>query len=213
MSITDKLKNLLATQSATNTASQQVLGQPGNATFTAAATNTYTYPTSTITSTTGNTGSITVRTGNFGSLSATQLGSLLAGYGTPLTPEEKVEYDELKKEHEFKLKLAKLDIFKQLPADIRQLVINSHLWQACCNDMNSTVVDKDPKLEELELRDNSGKLYTSSGSGNVWISSGTSIFGNYYTPTLPTGITVDDLKQAHMEATLEEQVLDGETNE
>ena len=210
MGFTTKLTDLLAAvgaSTAVDTASQQQqsLGQAANGNASSFTQNQHTHTL----------GGTSAGGSTFSHLSATQLGSLLSGYGTPMTPEEKVELEELKKEHEFKLKLAKLDVFKQLPADIRQLVINAHMWQACCNNMNSTTIAKDPKLEELERKSDAGKIYMSSGAGqwSTGYASGSSLFGNFIATNLPTGVTVDDLKQAHMEATLEEEVLNGEVND
>ena len=144
-----------------------------------------------------------------------QLHQMISTLIVGLTKEEKAELTELKKEHEVKVKAAKLSIFKQLAADIRQLVINTYELKACYENMNSATVAKDPRLEALERKDLHGAMY---GVGlNVKSGSGTSArlqadLFSLMNLNLPEGILLEDLKQAHMEATLEEEMLNNETN-
>ena len=66
------------------------------------------------------------------------------------------------------------------------------------------------RLKELEaahsLNESYGGLYTTSGAGKSAYHLDP-IFANL--TQLPEGLTVDDLKQAHLEACMEEEVLNG----
>lgn len=131
-----------------------------------------------------------------------------------LTPDEKAEFDKLTEEHKVNVKVAKISAFKKLHTDLRQFVINFFSWQEAVATINQTQVDVPDRLKELRLKEEHGKLFTQGlgqyiGGHSYHISAD----GLMSFPTqlvLPEGMTVEDLRQAHIEATLEEEMLDEE---
>ena len=125
-----------------------------------------------------------------------------------LSIDEKKELDELKAQNEIELKSMKLLVFKKIPAAIRQAVIDGYEWKICYDMMNASVVPKSQRQVDLENKDNAGRIYTLGGVGS---SHYTSIYQDniYFNLTnLPQGVSFEELKKAHMEATLEEEMLD-----
>lgn len=135
----------------------------------------------------------------------------LASMPISLTKEEQAELETLQKEHNIKVKQAKLNIFKALHADMRQYVINVHEWQTYCNNMNKATIDKDPRLVELNKIDSNGKLLFHAGNSTTYGYYNNDLTAHIHLP-LPEGISLEDLKQAHMEASLEEEMLGNEPN-
>lgn len=134
---------------------------------------------------------------------------ILSGYTQGFTAEEKKEYDELKAQYEADVKAAKLNVFKKLPSELRQHVINSFMWKDTVAEINKTVADKGARLAELENKESLSRGYGGATLGN-YSSSFNSEFKLDLQPALPEGITIEELKQAHTEACIEEELLDGE---
>lgn len=128
-----------------------------------------------------------------------------------LTADEKVEFDKLTEEFKAEVKISKIATFKKLPTELRQFVVNFFAWQESINVINTTTVDKSERLKELEQKNEAGKLfsqqlgqymgstYTTTGLNNILFQIG-----------LPDGLTIEELKQAHIEASMEEEMLNGE---
>lgn len=159
-------------------------------------------------------GGLTIGSSGGTVLTPAQLSQMLQGLGslssTGLTQKEKEELENLKQQYSAELKAAKLAIFKKLASELRQYVINSFIWKDALKEMGETTVEKSNRLSELELKESlygpySGKAVHHT-QGFPWTLTDT--LGNVI--QLPEGITIEDLKQAHLEACLEEEVLDGE---
>lgn len=150
----------------------------------------------------------TVYIGNgSGQISQAQWGTLqqaLAAF-IGLNQAEQDEMKRLKEDHEIKSKGVKLAEFKKLHKDLRQFVINAFSWQESIEAINESGAEKDPRLVELETKDANSKMYT---QGSTWSIGGAFDLSNYFAVMpLPKGLTKDELKAAHVEATLEEEML------
>lgn len=145
-----------------------------------------------------------------GTLDPAQILKILQGYTTGLSGEEQKELEELKLHYQNELKEAKLAIFKKLSSDFRQQIINSFLWKETVEEMNKTKLDKNPRQGELENKES-----LSRGYGGQTLGSYQSAFSPEFkidlTPAMPDGITLDELKQAHTVACIEEELLDVKT--
>lgn len=166
-------------------------------------------------------GSIPIVTTHTGTtLDPQQLQQMLTQFGEGLTKEEEVELADLIKQHEADIKAAKMNAFKKLPSGLRQFVLDILSWKEANENINSVTVSKPSRLEELESKDLKSQLFGHRGARPFWsnpgylpvnISDGTS----YQSPQfdlaallpVPEGLIFDDLKQAHLEATLEEEML------
>lgn len=154
-------------------------------------------------------GGLTIGTSSGGILTPSQLTQMLQGLSAGISQQEKQELENLRQQNKLETKTLRLMIFKKLPGDLRQYVINSFIWKESVGEMNKTVADKTERQKELENKESLSNMF---GQG-VHISSGSSfsIDPQWITGVaLPEGITIEDLKQAHVEACLEEEVLDGE---
>lgn len=144
--------------------------------------------------------------------SQSQLQHALAGLAVGLTKEEQEQLQNLRTEHTAQVKLAKLGTFKKLPGTIRQQVIDAYEWKICFDNMNATTVVKDPRLAELEKKEEMYNMFTHSGmykrhtQTSIDPSAYPGIFYGF-NQNLPQGLTLEDLKHAHMEASLEEEML------
>ena len=130
-----------------------------------------------------------------------------------LTPEEMKEFAKLEEQHTANTKLLKLEKFKELPATLRQHVVNSILWQRAVEAINT--IEAEPVNERH-------KELTAKNPWNIKMTSIAQMLqtinrtnGNSLDPMqadirLPDGITGEDLINAHNEATLEESLLEKE---
>lgn len=135
-----------------------------------------------------------------GMLTQQQISTLLGAFTQSLTATETQELEQLKKERELAIKAAKLAIFKKLDSTLRQTVINLMAWTDSCKEMDTVTVDKPARLVELEQKEQFGRIFIqpmnhSKYTFPAWV------------PQLPEGVTIDDLRQAHIEASLEEELL------
>lgn len=152
--------------------------------------------------------------GGLANLTYGQMHQMISTMIIGLTKEEQAEYEQLKNEYAIKLKQAKLNIFKAICSEMRQTVINGYEWRACFANMNNATIEKDPRFDDLERKDNNGKIFMTNASGSVtktgWYDQSNN--GFFVNMPLPEGLTLEDLKQAHMEASLEEEMLSNEPN-
>lgn len=146
-------------------------------------------------------------------ITTTTIGSSLQP-GPPLTAAEEKELKDLEVQRVLDHKRAKLDYFKKLPKEFRQQVINRFMWDDAVKDMDNIPLLKSDREAELETK--------RALSGNPFIGSFRPSFGggisslgydNFMpvmgSPPLPVGITKEDLLQAHLDASLEEEISEG----
>lgn len=137
-----------------------------------------------------------------------QLQQMMGTLQFGLSPEEKKELEELEREHAIKLKTERLSIFKKMDGSIRQSVINALIWKETMEAMNAATVEKSQRQVDLEAKNVLFKNMFIHTQGSNWTyNTGTDLFFNGI--ALPQGVTVEELKQAHADATLEEEVLNG----
>ena len=126
----------------------------------------------------------------------------------PLSKEEQVELDSLKRDWEIEKKNIKLAEFKKVPSELRQFVINALTWQESLKAVNEIVVPQSNRLIELTNKDNAGKYLTGQG---IWTAGGVTYSAQSWNIVsinpIPDGITGEELKNAHIEQTLEEEML------
>ena len=137
----------------------------------------------------------------------------MLGLKDPLTVEETQELKDIKEQHAIDLKTLKINMFKKQSSELRQHVINSFLWQETVNEINIASIPNSDRVNELEAKSkNQSYPYSTNAIGNLSIniqdSTGFIRFGAQ--ATLPDGITIQELRQAHLEATLEEEILNGD---
>lgn len=125
-----------------------------------------------------------------------------------LSVDERSELIDLEREAEAVLKKGKLDIFKSLPAALRQTIVDTLLWDNAVNKMNGLQYMPSERLRELRHRDDMAT--TSRFSGYPSMHNGTSHFPGMKVKNekfeLPNGISADELIQAHLEASVEEEL-------
>ncbi len=143
--------------------------------------------------------------------SHSQIAQALQGLTLGLSKEEQDQLQELRKEHATATKLVKVNIFKKLPSSIRQQVIDAYEWKIAFETMNASTATKDQKLIDLERKEEMHSMLVHSGLGykRQQAFDPTAYPGILFTHNqgLPNGLTLEDLKQAHMEASLEEEML------
>lgn len=154
--------------------------------------------------------------GLFGSLTPQQISQMLQGFGVPLDKEEQDEYDRLNLEHQAEIKKQKIAVFKKCSPDLRQFIVNFFTWKEVTQEINQVVVAKPERLEQLETK-KKNNMFGSSKSHWHQSSFGTTGSKASWDPGmtesllsqmgLPEGMTPEELKQAHIEATLEEEML------
>lgn len=145
---------------------------------------------------------------NFGvPVSIPYSGTLTYSY-SELTPEERKEYDELREQWNIEVKIAKLAKFKKLPTDLRQFVVNTIYWVEAMRKINNVTVPISERLNELSNRSSFVRLNSSSSLNAIPIyTSNYSAMSESLNIPLPDGISFEDLKNAHIEQTMEEEML------
>jgi hypothetical protein len=144
----------------------------------------------------------TMQVPTFSSLNGVITGTSFSFGSDPLSKEESNELTTLVERYNLDKKLLKIETFKKLPFLVRQNAINLLIWQQYKRDISKLEPEKTARHIELEQRKNSGLIPI---SGSIW--------GSGYSLTidlLPEGITQEDLEKAHVDASLEEQVLNGQ---
>ncbi len=151
-----------------------------------------------------------------GVLTQQQISQMLQNYAIGLSPEEQKELEQLQTEYAAEIKACKLAIFKKLPAELRQFVVNALYWRECTQEINGVVVDKSERLKELENKNSYKHMFGGPSYGmrinNNWYGGGVdqSMMDSLSRFIgIPEGITAEELKQAHVETTLEEEILNG----
>lgn len=142
-----------------------------------------------------------------------------------LTPEELEELKDLLEEHELNIKYRKLEEYKKLPPEVRELYINTILMHNSINKINtidSNSVEKNSRLKELETKHSffQNQLnYITNGAafqqsinqwGQVKLSSPYGPLVGELSPHVIDGLTMEEIIKAHTEACLEETVLRNE---
>ena len=117
--------------------------------------------------------------------------------GSNLTDEEAKELKTLEEERAASIKLKKIEIFKELPASLRQKIVDDIEWRRAVQKMNSASADNNDRYNDL------------SGKRGVSLSGYVDMGGFMYEPqpTIPNGITEGELISAHNEKALEEQII------
>ena len=145
--------------------------------------------------------------GGAGQLTTSQIMTTIQGF-MGLTPEEAKELENLNKEQTIENKTLKLSEFKNMPPELRQFVINASFWTDMVKKINETKAPQSDRQKELIQKESISKMF--SGSLSVQAVGYMNVFA---TLPLPEGLTVDDLRQAHLEQTLEEEMLNGKEEE
>lgn len=123
-----------------------------------------------------------------------------------LTIEEEKELNELEDLHKFDSKRLKLNYFKSLPKEFRQQMVNVLLWDDLTKEINEISADKPSRLIELRVKKDGNSPYYIRNhiiNGNSWWLSGHIKISE---SILPEGITKEELLQAHLDASLEEEI-------
>lgn len=149
-----------------------------------------------------------------GTITVSQITTLLGQFMQPLTQAEQAELTQLTADFEIAKKTAKLDEFKKLPTELRQYVINSTLWAEAVQNIDTTNPEESERLKELKIKQTNGGLLTAGAWGGAGGSSGGFRISTAAHRTrlkkstvLPEGLSAEDLKAAHSEQCLEEEML------
>ncbi len=135
--------------------------------------------------------------------------------GAPLTHEEEQELSDLEHQHAYDVKKAKLDYFKKLPKEFRQQIVNIVMWEEAVEEINGTTVETSERQRELQLKKQlsgiHGHPFFGGHRSSLAHHSAFDPMGSFRTSStsLPTGITKEDLLQAHLDASLEEEICEG----
>lgn len=140
-----------------------------------------------------------------GAMSPSQLQKMLSGlWPNSITKEEQEELARLKGEYEAERKAARLAEFKKLPAELRQFVMNSVAWSSAVASINAVDVPMSERHKELKSKEDVFKSY-----GTIHTQGGWSYPFSFGSMPLPEGLTLEDIKNAHIEQSLEEEMLNG----
>lgn len=151
----------------------------------------------------GTAGNITLgSSGNIWLNTGTSSGAAL-NIGGGLSKEEDEELGSLKEQREEETKYKKIAEFKKLPTELRQFITNCIMWAEQHKRIGELNLNKSAREIELETKQHNG--------GQLTWSNGTITLANPgYDPAIPDGLSGEDIKRAHTEAALEEQILDNE---
>lgn len=125
-----------------------------------------------------------------------------------LSSEEIAELRALEKEHETVAKNKRINIFKSMPANLRQNVVDHIMCEKFLNDMKYLPEDdyEWSRLYDLRRRDN--RVHVASG---LSFSSSSRLIGSNYEAFLEH-LTEEEILNAHAEQSLEESLLSAKTN-
>jgi len=151
--------------------------------------------------------------GNSTALDPKTIADLMKSISMKPTAEELKELEQLEDDYRRELKAAKLAPFKALPAVLRQRVIDKFLIHECFERMNSTQIGKTDRQRELENKRDIHSAYGGNYINSAGVNSA-SWNGYGYEPypetekplPLPQGITIEDLQEAHLSKSLEEEI-------
>ena len=119
--------------------------------------------------------------------------------GQPLTPDEIAELNILREQHATETKALKKQKFRELHPELRQMVIAMLVWGDKCTEIGNADASRSDRMKELESKRSNLSGFTGQNYG-------------YTIPfnlpfSIPTGLTRQDLEEAHVEATIEEELL------
>lgn len=126
-----------------------------------------------------------------------------------ITKEEQEELENLRKDHRAEVKRAKLSLFKGLSAQLRQSIIDKYEMKDCFSKMDKVSVQPSSRHSELDMKESLSRMGM-YGHSNMWAKS--EAYEERFAMSLPQGISIEDLKNAHMEASIEESLVSNETN-
>jgi hypothetical protein len=122
-----------------------------------------------------------------------------------LSKEEEEELKLLEEEYVAATKIAKINKFKELHPEMRQMIIAHLIWQDQREIISKTEADKSDRLVELKQKQVMSRSYGITGQC-------TNINNPIYTTiALPEGLSKEDMIEAHTAATMEEELLKDET--
>lgn len=124
-----------------------------------------------------------------------QVGSTGSMTITTLTKEEQEELSRLEAERLVETKRLRLEAFKSLHPDLRQVVVDCIMWQEHRNNISELVAVVSPR--ELDLKRRSF-LTSVNAAGDGW--------RGFNNNLLPEGLTIEDLIQAHADKVIEEKI-------
>ena len=120
-------------------------------------------------------------------------------YKKTLSPEEETELLVLEQDYKIQKTLFEQNAFKQLPPTLRQWALFNIEWTQFLDDMRSTFHPKCERLNEL--------LQTT-----VWTRTSRAYDIIYNNSKITEYLTVNDLRQAHADASIEEEILSSAHN-
>jgi hypothetical protein len=128
----------------------------------------------------------------------------------PLSSEEALELYELSKKHKEELRLAKLNFFKKLPKELRQHAITHYTWIESIKNIDSVQLPVNTRIAELQAKDyNHAALALNNHNyhKNFYNSFSEKLIPSYI--PMPQDLTLRELIAAHLEASIEEELIDG----
>ena len=168
----------------------------------------------TLATTTTTTGNVPIDPSGIGTTAKATLGQISRSLSAGLNQKDAQEMETLKAEYEARVKYTRIEKFKKVNSSLRQFVINSFEWENLVKEINNNDIDKPHRLTELETIDSMSRIYSGG-----YQSTGASLnvdglfMGLFKGFTAIEGLSLDDLKKAHLDATLEEEVLNGQKEE
>lgn len=127
-------------------------------------------------------------------------------YSNMLSEKEILELRDLEREYQIVIKNKRINIFKSMPSNLRQRIVDDLMCKKFLNDMRYLQEDG-PEWSRLHhLRNmNMGNVHISSGfSSSMYIGSNYEAFLEY--------LSEEEIFNAHAEQSLEESLLNAKTN-
>jgi hypothetical protein len=125
-----------------------------------------------------------------------------------LSPDEIVELRTLEKEYEAVAKNKRINIFKGMPANLRQSIVDHLVCKKFLNDMKHLPEDESEWSRLYDLRRRDSRIHVTSG---LSFSSSSIFIGSNYEAFLEF-LTEEEMLNAHAEQSLEESLLNAKTN-
>ena len=123
---------------------------------------------------------------------------------TELTEEEKTDMRSLYEQHEETIAQSRRDHFKSLPPGVRQAVVDIRAVMTATREMDETKHERPDRLIELELKQDRAEIIFNQGPTYARMDKCED--GTWYRPF--SGMSDKDLDNAHLDATLDETVLE-----
>jgi hypothetical protein len=151
-----------------------------------------------LTSTVTSTGSMTSS-----GLTLSSAGHVLLGASFPsLSKEEERELEILEEEHTHNLKIERIRIFKSMPSDMRQNIVNSIIFKKYLAEIESPNIIHSNRLNELRRKDYRLNVYATTDHWGMI---------DQYSKLL-NFLSEEDIINAHAEQSIEEQLLNSSTD-